>query len=56
MQKSEAYRCPDRSKVTMLFFKMDDEKSHRERKKIWASLFTLSGYALEGLIGSIYAN
>ncbi|KAI0788198.1 cytochrome P450 [Fomes fomentarius] len=42
MQKSEAYRCPDRSKVTMLFFKMDDEKSHRERKKIWASLFSLS--------------
>ncbi len=43
MEKSEAYRRPARIKVTTMFFKNEAEKLHRERKKIWATLFTPSG-------------
>ncbi|KAI0788191.1 cytochrome P450 [Fomes fomentarius] len=43
MEKSEAYRRPARIKVTTMFFKNKTEKLHRERKKIWAMLFTPSG-------------
>ncbi len=46
MEKSEAYRRPARIKVVTMFFKNEHEKLHRERKKIWATLFTPSGYAL----------
>ncbi|TFK91285.1 cytochrome P450 [Polyporus arcularius HHB13444] len=43
MEKSEAYRRPARIKVVTMFFKNEIEKLHRERKKIWATLFTPSG-------------
>ncbi|TFK91279.1 cytochrome P450 [Polyporus arcularius HHB13444] len=43
MEKSEAYRRPARIKVVTMFFKNEHEKLHRERKKIWATLFTPSG-------------
>ncbi|KAI0706338.1 cytochrome P450 [Earliella scabrosa] len=45
MEKSEAYRRPDRTNIVTLFFKNTTEKLHRDRKRIWSTLFTPAGQA-----------
>ena len=44
MEKSDTYRRYMRSSGFELFFKPPSSAQHRERKRLWAGLFTADGY------------
>lgn len=44
MEKSETYRRHMRSPGFELFFKPEVPALHRERRRVWAGLFTANGY------------
>ena len=44
MEKSKTYQRHIRSEGFELFFKPDSTAQHRERKRLWAKLFTSTGY------------
>lgn len=44
MEKSEAYRFPAHDDIVGIFFKQDTKEAHRDRKRIWNSMFTPNGY------------
>lgn len=44
MEKSKTYQRHIRSEGLELFFKPDSTAQHRERKRLWAKMFTSTGY------------
>lgn len=44
MEKSDTYRRHMRSRGFELFFKPPSSTQHRERRRLWAGLFTANGY------------